>query len=238
MIEKKMRGTWSHAIAVFSALLLSGVCTTARAEIVSHGFALEASTLGLGADYVVGVGEHFQVRIGGNAFDISYSIDGSSATTAGKLDYEGDLKLTTAGPTIDWYPTGNSFRISIGLYWNDNRIQNRATCNEPSGNCGLGFSVFDRATLGTITADISFARFAPYIGVGLGNPLKQEGFSFLLDVGVMYQGSPNVSLSSDGACNSNSLCREELKREEQDVQEDLKVFRFYPVINFAMGYRF
>lgn len=223
-------------VLLFFALTLA--YGPARAEIVSHGFVLEASTAGLGADYVIGFGDHLQIRAGGNAFNFSYSVDGSSAATAGELDYDGDLKLRSAGPTIDWYPTGNSFRISIGFHWNDNRIQNRATCNDPSGDCDMGFSVFDRATLGTITADIDFATFAPYIGIGLGNPLKQEGFSCLLDVGVMYQGSPKVSLSSDGSCSSNPLCREALEREEREVQEDLKPFRFFPVINLAMGYRF
>lgn len=237
-MDKPANKLRSRYLATGVMLLMSMFCTQARAELVSHGFALEASTLGLGADYVLGLGENIHVRAGGNAFSFSYSIDGASTATQGELDYDGDLRLRTAGPTIDWYPTGESFRVSIGFYWNGNNIENRATCNEPSGNCGLGFSVFDRATLGTITADIDFASFAPYIGIGLGNPLTQEGFSCMLDVGVMYQGSPKVSLRSDGACNSDSLCREALKREEQEVEEDLKAFRFYPVINFAMGYRF
>lgn len=224
-----------------STLLLVGSAGPARAELLSHGFVLEASTLGLGGDYVVGIGDHLQVRIGGNKFDYGYAVDGSSRATEGGLDYDGDLELASFGPTIDWYPAGNSFRLSLGLYWNGNEVRNRATCNDPGG-CEMGFGTFDATILGTISTDISFAEFAPYIGIGLGNPLKQEGFSFLMDLGVLLQGSPNVRLTSDGECNGPAGqlagCPEAIEREEKELKDDLKNLRFYPVVNIALGYRF
>lgn len=230
-----------HCLLLATTFVLAVAANPVRAELLSHGFVLEASTLGLGADYIVGVGEQFQVRIGGNKFNYNYDVDGSSAATEGGLDYNGDLELASFGPTIDWYPTGNSFRLSVGLYWNDNKVRNRATCNEPAG-CEMGFGTFDDTVLGTISTDITFAEFAPYIGVGLGNPLKQQGFSFLIDVGVLIQGTPDVRLTSDGECNGPTGqlagCPEAIEREEQELKEDLKNFRFYPVVNLALGYRF
>lgn len=228
-----------HARLVVPMLVLFAACNTARAELVQHGFVLEASTLGLGGDYVIGLGDHFQVRVGGNKFNYNYDLDGTSSATEGELDYNGDLELASLGPTVDWYPTGNSFRLSVGLHWNDNKLANRATCNDPGPNgCAMGFGVFDSLVLGTIYTDITFAEFAPYIGVGLGNPMKQQGFSFLIDIGVLFQGSPDVSLRSDGACNSDPTCAAAIESEEKELKDELKGFRFYPVLNLALGYRF
>lgn len=217
-----------------SLLLFSG---TSRAELLSHGFALEASTLGLGADYVMGFGDHLQVRVGGNWLTYSYDVDGDAAIGNTALNYSGDLKLRSAGGVVDWYPMGGGFRLSGGVFLNQNEITNDATCNNPAG-CELGSDVFLAAVLGTVSTKVSFAPVAPYFGFGWGNPLKEQGFSVLLDIGVLFQGSPEVEMKSSGTCNSNSTCTAELKNEEQEIEDEIKDFKFYPVINLGMGYRF
>lgn len=219
---------------VFSAML---VISPARAEMVTHGFVLEASTMGLGADYVMGFGDHLQVRAGGNLFNYSYDVDGESTTGATAMNYSGDLKLRSAGATLDWYPTGSGFRLSAGLFLNQNEITNDATCNN-AAVCELGNDTFAAAALGTVSTKISFAPLAPYFGLGFGNPLKEQGFSLLLDIGVLLQGSADVDMKSSGTCNSSSTCMEELKNEEKEIEDEIKNFKFYPVVNLGLGYRF
>jgi len=55
-----------------------------------------------------------------------------------------------------------------------------------------------------------------------------------VDLGVFYQGSPEVTLTQS----SGAVSAADLAQEEKNLEDDLAVFKFYPVVTFGLFYRF
>jgi hypothetical protein len=77
----------------------------------------------------------------------------------------------------------------------------------------------------------------PYLGLGWGNAVdndKRWGIS--LDVGVYYQGEPEVTLTQVGGTLAVSAA--DLAAEEKQLEDELDDFEFYPVATLGLHYRF
>ena len=61
---------------------------------------------------------------------------------------------------------------------------------------------------------------------------------FAVDLGVAFQGEPDVQLSASGPIASLPQFQADLAQEEQNIQEDAKPFRFYPVLSLALVFGF
>ncbi len=103
----------------------------------------------------------------------------------------------------------------------------------------IGDSSYSPSTIGTLTYNVSFRKVAPYLGFGFGNALHQaQAFSFVLDFGLVFSGIPEVDISASGW---NALLpgfQADLAQEERELEEDIRPFRYYPVIAFGFTYRF
>ena len=108
------------------------------------------------------------------------------------------------------------------------------------GEFDIGDRTFTVAEVGTLTGDLGFNEVAPYAGIGWGNAVSKDGrWAFMVDVGVLFQGRPDVALASTGGTLSDDPLRtDELRREEANLEDDLGLFRFYPVISLGIAYRF
>lgn len=213
----------------------------------------ELSSTGIGFDYIYGLSSNFHARASINGAKVSFDFEGdnNNGVQGDELQYEGDLDLFTLGGMVDWYPAAGNFRVSLGLFYNDNNLNGSARCESESGTCEFGDNedAFDRRQLGTVEADVEFNPVAPYIGIGYGNPLDQAGWGFSGDVGVLFQGSPDVELRSRGDCNVVAAgfttpleCTAQrdaaLEEEEREIENDVESLQVYPVINIAVTYRF
>jgi len=152
------------------------------------------------------------------------------------VNYDYDFDFESAGILIDWHVFGGGFRLTTGGLINDNEIHAQS---DVSGlTLEVGDTVFTSAEVGRLEGDISFDSFAPYLGLGWGRSIA-DGFSFVFDLGVVFQGEPTVSLVSvGGSLSSNPLLLDEVEREEQELQEDANDFDVYPVISLALFYNF
>ena len=54
----------------------------------------------------------------------------------------------------------------------------------------------------------------------------------------MFQGSPEVTLSATGPITSDTTFLAELAKEEDNLQDDLDSYEFYPIISIGINYRF
>lgn len=213
----------------------------------------ELSSTGIGVDYIYGLSPNFHARASINGASVSFDFEGdnNNGMQGDELKYEGDLNLFTLGGMVDWYPTGGDFRVSLGLFYNDNRLSGSARCESESGTCEFGDNEeeFDRRQLGRVEADIEFNPITPYVGIGYGNPLNKAGWGFSGDVGLLFQGSPDVDLRSRGDCNVVAAgfatpleCTAQrdaaLEEEEREIEDDVESLQVYPVINVAVTYRF
>ena len=102
------------------------------------------------------------------------------------------------------------------------------------------------ALLGTLRGQVEWDSVAPYAGLGFGNPFGGDGgWSFALDLGVIFQGEPQVTLTpvfSPGSPLDNpvgrALLRTQLDEEERNLEEEFSDFDLYPVLAFGVSYRF
>jgi len=197
------------------------------------GAEIGISTLGLGIEGSYAFNDTFSASLGLNHYKYSTS-DVSS-----DIDYDIDLKLQSIALLGNYFPFHGVFRISAGIFSNDNKISMDA---KPAGSYDIGNSQYSAADIGTLTAKVSFNKIAPYLGIGWGKR-ESKGFGMTGDIGVLFQGSPKLEMTATGPITdpSNPLHSQftaDLERERQSAQDDLSDFKMYPVLGIGLSYRF
>ena len=210
--------------------LLSG--TAAWADV---GVLLKGGTLGAGVDVTVGMSESLGLRLQANTF--SYEDD----FTESDVDYSADLELKSAGLLLDWHPFSGVFRVSAGAYWNGNEAT--ATGRPTGGTYEINGVTYNAADIGSLNGQIDFESVAPYFGIGFASaPKAGRGMTFSFDLGVLYQGEPNVGLTATCAVGlPGATCtsiQNDVAAEQASLQEELSDYKFHPVVSFGIGYRF
>lgn len=218
--------------------------STAVAQSRNIAAGLRLSTLGLGADLIYGINDQFNIR--GTLRAFSYGADGEEDG----IDYEGDLKLSSFGVLADYHPWGGGFHITTGLMSNGNEFNLEAV--GPS-NAEIGDVRYDID--GKLNTDVTFNSAAPYLGIGWGNAFgKGSQFSLSFDVGILFQGSPEAEVSAAGTATelssgqsfqiddmSNPLAQQfqnEIDKEEQNLNDEMEGYEYYPVISLGLNYQF
>lgn len=188
------------------------------------------STLGVGLDAGVRLNETFGLRFGGNWLSVNFD------RTVDDVDYEADANLASLGTLVDYHPFQGGFRLSGGLRFNFNNADLTGT---PNSDVTIGDQTFAASDVGTLKGDASFQTLAPYLGLGYGATLLEGALSIGFDLGVMYQGRANVDLEAEGgALQGSAVLEDNLDIEEEDIEDDLEDFLFYPVVGLAVIYRF
>jgi hypothetical protein len=60
----------------------------------------------------------------------------------------------------------------------------------------------------------------------------RKSFDFAFDLGVVYQGSPRVTLRADG------VSQADLDKEARELQASLDDYKYYPVVAFTFSFQF
>ncbi|MBN1301000.1 MAG: hypothetical protein JW995_07260 [Melioribacteraceae bacterium] len=192
-----------------------------------YGVALRVSTLGVAVEGMRSFGTTMNARIGFAMFSISQNGGGGTED----YTYVADADLSSIAMLTDWFPFGQTFRITAGLLMNLNKAEINLV---PTKTYTIGGDIYTPEKLGTMTAKVDFNKFAPYIGVGIGNPLSGDsGFKFTFDLGTMYQGTPNIGLSATGLISPSAA-----PDQEQTLENNLKWFKWYPIVSLGLTYKF
>lgn len=212
----------------------------------------EVSTLGLGGSIVRKITSNFNARIGANAFGTGIDINET------EFDYEGDLNLFNVSTLIDIQPFKSSgFRLSAGLILGNNDIEGTADVSDrvadELGEVELNGENIDIRdlninNLATIDADIDLNQdVAPYVGIGGGNAVgASKGLGFWWNLGVVFGGSPEATVTSNFSAEIPAELREEvetaadrtLENEEEDLNDELDLLGVYPVVSLGLSYQF
>jgi len=216
---------------MFLTLLLAGSAIPAAAGDFSLGAG--ASTLGAGAEAGYAFNDRLGVRLAGYAASISQNGEESG------IEYDGDLDLANVGVYLDWQPFAGAFRVSAGWFATDNTID---ALGDPGagGTYEIGGFTFTEEQVGTLraSADLSGSS-APYLGAGWVWGRDNGGLQWSLDLGVLFQGSPTVELTSTGGTLSDEPeLLDALAEEEADLEDDIDKYDLYPVVSFGIGWRF
>jgi hypothetical protein len=208
-----------QAIILAGAVGMLAVSGGALASDVALG--VKGGTQGLGVELVKGISPSLNLRFDANGF----TFDADETYEAN--DYKLDLKVAMFGALVDWHPFGGAFRMTAGIYSNGTELSGNTT-----GNVVVNGTAYPGAAL---NADVDFGNTAPYLGIGWGNAVDQnQRLTFNLSLGVAYTGSADVSLAATGV----PVDPNDLRAEEQALQDDIDEYRYYPVANIGMAYRF
>lgn len=119
--------------------------------------------------------------------------------------------------------------------YNDNVLHLKARFTE---NQEIGGTTYTPGEIGTLSGEVGFEKSVPYAGIGWGNAARGRGLGFSLEIGAMFQGSPEVSLRGDGGLAGDPAFEDDLRREEEEAEEDLEDFKIYPVVSLGLSYHF
>jgi hypothetical protein len=168
---------------------------------------------------------------GGFDYDDSFTSDSRNA-----LRYDAELSLASAGLLAD-YHFANGFRLSGGIYYNDNKIDAKGNFER----IRAGGVTYSANQLARADARIDFRSFAPYLGIGY-HSVRPKGWSFTADLGVLYQGNPRVSYRLTCTSVECDEARPDLvaaiEEERQALEDKVSDFKFYPVLSIGVSYRF
>jgi len=202
---------------------------------------LKVGTLGVGIDLSMPIADKVNVRFNVNGFTYSDTREEDG------VDYDATLDLLTAGVLIDYFPIDESrFRVSAGAYYNGNELTGSAVAS--AGNTvTIDNNTYNLSDIGSLDLDVTFDDFAPYVGLGWGSSVTKSGWSFTIDVGVMYQNNPiielthgNCILDDIGSPLSCAQLQTDIDTEVTNLKADyLKdEYKFYPVVMLGATYAF
>lgn len=219
------------ATKIVSILLATLAAGTVQARDIAA--TVDLGTTGLGLHLTTPLAAKLNGRVGVNL--ASYSYDGNTSD----MEYDFKLKLKTVDALLDYHPFDGVFRVTGGVVYNGNSIAARAKPN--GGTYIVNGRPYPASAVGDLSGKIDFRKAAPYLGIGWGNAVKAEGWSVGLDLGVNFQGSPKTQLASNN-CTAPSLVCGQLARdvaaENEELAEEVKDFKLYPVVRLGVSYRF
>ena len=214
-------------LLLFTVALLA-LSTSAHAQ--SASVAAKVSTLGLGGEGEYSISDTIGIRAGFNYYTYSFS------STEGGINYSFDLNLMSVPILVDYHPFKGSFRLTGGAMYNGNNFEAPANYGF---SIDIGGVTYTAADVGTLTTDIEFNSFAPYAGFGWDTTFGDDsGFGFSFDVGVLFQGEPQVSLTATGLLAADAVFLADMAAEEEELQNSLYNFTIFPVVSVGINYRF
>lgn len=159
-----------------------------------------------------------------------YSTDG--------VDYDASLDFSNPFAFARWHPFKGSFNFATGVVFTDNQVsllgspQNGTTID-------IGGISYPADQVGTLQGNVMWeSSAAPYFGIGWAKNLKSEGFGMYIDLGVMDTGSAQAALTASGLIASDPTFQQQLRQEEQEVNDELDAFDLFPVLKIGFMYRF
>ncbi len=194
---------------------------------LDYGLGIRAGTQGLGAEGALGVKKWITLR--GGLYGGSLSRDFEE----GGNDYEGTLTVGGPGLLVDFFPMRGKFRLTAGMFSNENEIEFDTT---PTVPIEIGDNTYNPADVGRLDGTVEFDSSATYLGIGWGNVAKGSGrLGFVFDVGALFQGSPKVSLVSSSTVSGLDA---DIQAELDEIENDIEDFDIWPVLSVGVAIRF
>lgn len=215
------------------ALIAGFSCTANAIDMGNVGVTASVGSTGLGLHASYPIASNLNARIGLNY--LNYDRSGST----GDADYNFKMKLQTFDVMADYFPMENGFRATGGVVYNGNKINADMKPNNGTQYVING-TTYNAAQAGAINGSVDFKKIAPYLGIGWGNAVKNKGWGFSADLGIMFQGSPKTNLTNTG-CQAPVNCAELARGiavEKTKLNDELNKFDAYPVLRVGASYRF
>ncbi|MFC3712645.1 hypothetical protein ACFOMD_08690 [Sphingoaurantiacus capsulatus] len=218
---------------LFCAAGLALIAAPAAAETPEITTGITAGTLGVGPEVGVRLGPKVGVRanamVGGTGI---VDIDAQSDD----IPFDGAVRSRSVGAMLDFYPANNGFRVSAGFRINGNKATLRAT---PTTNTTIGPRSVTPMQVGTLRASYRVRDWAPTLTVGYSGEIAPK-LSLGVEAGAVYHGAPKITslTSSGGSLSGDAGFAADLETERMLIQNDISDYKFYPVAQVSLAYRF
>lgn len=217
-------------LALRLATMAVALATTGTA-LADHNFGVgvKAGTLGIGVEGTWRPLPYVDLRVGANQYDYR-----NNGVYSG-INYDAELGLD------NYYATGNlhfpltPMRLTAGLYSNGNEFNMVSSENGPLMT--IGGQLYPADAVGTLSAKAEFDSTSPYFGVGFDfTVLGKVGLN--LDFGVLWQGSPQVSMTTNGLLAGDPNFQAELDAERAELENELGDYKAWPVVSLGFVFNF
>ncbi|MFP4263378.1 MAG: hypothetical protein ACLFRS_08485 [Halomonas sp.] len=221
------------AASLFTAGLALG--GTAHALDVSDGkvsIGAAAGTTGLGLDAAWRLHRNASVIAG---YHGGLEWDGDHDTD--EATYSGDIDLQAGSLKLAYHPFGGRFYLTAGAMLPDMEANVVGTAKDGQSYEYNG-NTYTAAQVGTLNGKLTIADgVQPYVGLGWRSS-HERGLGFFSELGVM---STDVEVSLSSSNNYESVdprFEEDLRKEEQRLEEEADELSVYPVAMFGITYTF
>ena len=124
--------------------------------------------------------------------------------------------------------------VTVGAFSNGNEVQ---LVSQDMPAYDVGGIVYTPTEVGSLKSTTSFESVAPYLGAGFDfNIADRLGLS--LDFGVLWQGDPIVTLTSDGTLANDPAFLDALEQERQQLVNEVEDLKAYPVVSLGFNFNF
>jgi hypothetical protein len=225
--------TLLKAAAAASLLMVSSMAAQA------DGFALGAkvSTLGIGPEVTVGLTDGVNIRVGANFFSMDKTL------TKGGNEFDFNLNMENYTAFADFHVFGGGFRVTGGAMYN--KGNNLTGIANSANDYDINGVTYTSAQVGDLRGELLMgSEVSPYLGIGFGDNISGgSGLSFNFDLGVFFTGVPKTNLTTTGGTLQNNaaayaILQENLARETDNIRNDIKDFKYYPMVSLSIAYRF
>jgi hypothetical protein len=203
-----------EAIVRSAKYALVGLALVAAGSAQAAGIGVRAGTTGVGADVAFDLAPTLSARLGYSGGSVDHDVSTN-------ITYHGKLKLSNLNTFLDFAPLGPFFRITGGFIFNDNKFDVQS---DPVNGATIS---------GTVKPEKSAA---PYLGIGYGR-VSGTGVNFYADLGVMFQGTPQATLTANCGSLTPAQCapaQSQVASQQQQLQDQLKNAKYYPVLNIGL----
>jgi hypothetical protein len=206
------------------ALALAALPAAARADLFSSvSYGAHVSTVGDGITLEKPLLYDLSARIVTNNLSVSQQLEYDG------MSYTSTSRFRSVGLIADFRPYAGRYRISGGLLFGNDRIDNVARPDAGSVNVGTG--TYAVAGAGTVSSRVSFSRPALYAGVGTGTGLIR-GLALDFDAGVLVRNGV-ASADATGPLRNDPAFAADLAR----LRGELRTRVVTPVLSIGLVYR-
>ncbi|MHB1943455.1 MAG: hypothetical protein ACYCP0_10505 [Acidiferrobacteraceae bacterium] len=201
------------------------------------GVTVGVGTMGFGLDVGTPLIQNtLNLRLGFTRFGLSRS--GTYSKSGTNIPYHGNFTLESIPVLVDYFPFHGVFHLTARII--DNRTSLSADATPPPGSTvTINGSSYTAAQVGSLTGNADYRRkIEPYLGLGWGNLASaSRGFTFGVDLGVLFTGNPQVVLNASNPSNNAQLASD-VASAQATAQNNADKVSFWPLIQAGIGYTF
>lgn len=181
-----------------------------------------------GISLAYGLSPKVTARLGFSYF--KYNVNTTANASDEDVKLAGDADLAMADLSFEYHPfKKSSFKLFGGAsYIDKGKVSVVVT---PTGTYTFGNSTFTPDQIGNVKLSVDYGKsIAPFAGIGFGRTIPKRRVGFGFEVGTYYTKTPEVTITGEKRLSSMS-------DQQATVQENMKDWKYWPVINLRLAVR-